>query len=246
MRRWVLPFGVFLIFTAALEILINNGVISKFILPAPSEVYASLITDRGPLFSAFLESGIRSTVALMIATVIGFFGGLLMGSFKSLRYSFEPYTIFFQTVPIIAIAPLLVIWFGFGSKTVIATAVFVSVFPLLNATLFGMTQHNPNLNLLFKVFQASPLKILIKLKVPAIIPHLLSSLKVAAGLGVIGTIVGEFITGTGLGGLMDSAKNQMRLDLLFASVLLSCLLGLCFIIVIYLLTRGPLKRWTYF
>lgn len=246
MKQWVYPFGVFVIFNVVLEALIHNEMISKFILPAPSQIYSTLINDRMILFSAFLESGIRSSIALLIAIAFGFLGGLLLGSFKVLRYGFGPYSVFFQTVPIIAIAPLLVIWFGLGSATVIATAVFVSVFPILNATLFGMTQHNSNFDLLFRVLQVPQLKTLIKLRIPAAIPHLLNSLKVAAGLGVIGTIVGEFITGSGLGGLMDSAKNQMRLDLLFASVLLSCILGLFFVGAIYLLTRGPLKRWTYF
>jgi NitT/TauT family transport system permease protein len=150
-------------------------------------------------------------------------------------------------VPIIAIAPLLVIWFGFGQPTVKASAFIVSLFPILANTLTGLQQTDPQLKELFQLYRPSPLQMILKLQIPSAIPYILTGLRIAVGLSVIGAIVGEFIAGGGLGSLIDSARTQQRVDLVFSGVLMSSALALAMIIVIdtisaFIARRRPLLR----
>ena len=141
------------------------------------------------------------------------------------RRAFYPYAVFFQTVPIISIAPLLVIWFGFGQPTVIASAAIVSVFPIIASTLLGLKSTEPSLLDLFKLYTASNRQTLWMLKIPFALPQIFSGLRIASGLAVVGAIVGEFIGGGGLGSVVDAARTQQKIDRVFAAVLISSLLG---------------------
>lgn len=141
----------------------------------------------------------------------------------------------FQTVPIIAIAPLLVIWLGYGMPTVIAAAFIVSVFPIIANTVSGLLSTDRSLVQLFQMFGASRIQTLVQLRIPSAFPQILTGIKISSGLAVIGAIVGEFISGNGLGGVVDAAKNQQRIDRVFAAVLLASLLGILFFRVLYLL-----------
>jgi len=148
-----------------------------------------------------------------------------------------PYAIFFQTVPIIAIAPLLVIWLGYGLPTVVASSFIVSVFPVIASSVTGLMSTEPILLDLFRLMDASRLQTLFKLRLPAALPQIFSGFRIAAGLAVIGAIVGEFIAGSGLGGLVDASRNQQRVDRVFAAVLLAAILGILFFATLALLTR---------
>jgi NitT/TauT family transport system permease protein len=150
---------------------------------------------------------------------------------------FYPYAIFFQTVPIIAIAPLLVIWLGYGIPTVVASSFIVSVFPVIANSVMGLLGTEPLWLDLFKLMDASRIQTLFRLRVPAALPQIFAGFRIAAGLAVIGAIVGEFIAGTGLGGLVDSARNQQRVDRVFAAVILAAVLGIVYFSLVSLLTR---------
>jgi NitT/TauT family transport system permease protein len=151
-----------------------------------------------------------------------------------LRRAVLPFCIFFQTVPVVALAPLMVIWFGFGEPTVIASAAIVSFFPVLANTLLGFESASPEHRELFRSFRATRLQTLRRLEFPAAIPSILSGLRIASGLAVIGAIVGEFVGGGGLGALIDSARTQQKIEMVFAAVLLSSLLGLFLVAAAYL------------
>ena len=143
-----------------------------------------------------------------------------------IQRAFYPYAIFFQIVPIVAIAPLLVIWFGYGPRAVVAAAAVVSVFPVIANTLAGLLSVDPNLRDLFRLHGASRCATLWKLRLPWALPYLLTGLRIAAGLAVIGAIVGEFVGGGGLGVVVLGAMRQQRTDLVFAAVGYASLLGL--------------------
>src|SRR5213075_2138516 len=118
---------------------------------------------------------------------------VFLSSSRGIQRAFFPYAVFFQTVPIVAIAPLLVIWFGYGMRTVIASAFIVSIFPVIANTLTGLLSTDPALRDLFRLYGASPSATLWKLRLPAALPQILTGLRIAGGLAVIGAIVGEFI-----------------------------------------------------
>jgi len=140
------------------------------------------------------------------------------------------------------IAPLLVIWFGWD-RTVVASAFIVSIFPVIANTLTGLLSTDPALRDLFRLYDAKRLATLFKLRLPFALPHIMTGLRIAAGLAVIGAIVGEFITGSGIGGSIMVSRQQNRVDKVFAGLLLASLLGIVLFTLINLISRLALRHW---
>jgi len=217
--------------------------VPSYLIPAPSEVLRSLIDDRMELILAAWATLSSALVGLLLSFVAGTFFAIVLSSSDLARRAFYPYAVFFQTVPIISIAPLLVIWFGFGQPTVIASAAIVSVFPIIASTLLGLKSTEPSLLDLFKLYTASNRQTLWMLKIPFALPQIFSGLRIASGLAVIGAIVGEFIGGGGLGSVVDAARTQQRIDRVFAAVLISSLLGVVLVGVVNLISALSLSSW---
>lgn len=241
--RVVPPVMSGLIFLALWEGVCRAGWISAFLLAAPSAVFESLTNDAGELFPAFGWTGIAALSGFLISAALGILIGISLMSSRWMFRSFYPYAVVFQTVPIIAVAPLLVIWFGYGLPAVVASALLASLFPVIMATLTGLRAASPELRDLFALYRATPAATLSKLTLPMAVPSVLTGLRISAGLAVIGAIVGEFVGGGGLGSVIDSARTQQRVDKVFASVLLAAALGALFIGCIDMLNRWALARW---
>lgn len=226
-----------------LELLVRHKIVPSYILPAPSEVLRALIVDRNELWTGFFSTAVAAFSGLALSFIVGFFIAILLSLSTSLRRAFLPYATFFQTVPVIALAPVLVIWFGFGRPTVIASAFIVSIFPIIANAILGLQMADPLLLDLFRLHRASRLQTLWKLKLPGSLPAVFGGLRIASGLAVIGAVVGEFIAGGGLGEVVDAARTQQRLDKVFAAVLLSSLLGLLLVVLIDFISRRTLRSW---
>jgi NitT/TauT family transport system permease protein len=219
------------------------GWIPAYLLPAPSEVIDSLIDDRAELALAAWATLSSALTGLLLSFAAGTFFAIALSSSDLARRAFYPYAVFFQTVPIISIAPLLVIWFGFGQPTVIASAAIVSVFPIIASTLLGLKSTEPALLDLFKLYAASNRQTLWMLKIPFALPQIFSGLRIASGLAVVGAIVGEFIGGGGLGSVVDAARTQQRVDRVFAAVLISALLGVVLVGAVNFISAVALGSW---
>jgi NitT/TauT family transport system permease protein len=243
LRTIVPPLLPLVIVVTALELLVRGGWVKAFLVPPPSDVVRSLIIDREELLDAFLQTGSAACIGLVLSFVLGTTFAVFFSLSAFLRRAIYPYAIFFQTVPIIAVAPLIVIWFGFGRPTVIVSAFIVSIFPLIASTLLGLQSTDPQLLDLFDLYSASGFQRLFRLRIPYALPQIFSGLKIASGLAVIGAIVGEFIGGGGLGSVVDAARTQQRIDKVFAAVLVSSLLGLIMLSLINLLSHLLLRRW---
>ena len=155
--RWrvVLPPIIpFVVVTAGVEVLVRSGVIPSYVLPAPSAVFASVVRDFRELSEATWSTTKASVAGFAASGVVGVLIAVALSSSRWVERAFYPYAIFFQTVPIIAIAPLLVIWFGFDLRTVIASAFIVSVFPVIANTLTGLLSTDPALRDLFRLYGA--------------------------------------------------------------------------------------------
>jgi len=240
----VLPPLGFLIFVVLLfEAFLRFDHVPEYLVPRPSSVLKVFIEDTNELARAFYETSMAAGFGFVLSFVVGTMTAIVLSISPLIRRAILPYAIFFQTVPVIAIAPLLVIWFGFGMPTVIASAFIVSIFPIIASTLLGLQSTDPALIELFRLYSASPAKLLLKLKVPFALPQIFSGLRIAAGLAVIGAIVGEFIAGGGLGAVVDVARTQQRTDKVFAAVLLSAALGLIFVSAVNLCGWLALRRW---
>lgn len=227
----------FVLMTAILQFLIQNDVIHESLIPAPGTILKTLTEMRVDYVTAFWET-LRNTLYGLCASI--FVGGLIAIIFSLsdlLKRAILPFAVFFQTVPIIAVAPLLVIYFGFGAPTVVASSFIVSIFPIIANTLMGLESANPAQKDLFRVYQASAFKTLWKLQLPSAYPYIYSGLKVAAGLSIIGSIAGEFVAGGGLGAMIDSARTQQRVDIVFGALILLSIMGLMFMTALNLIHR---------
>ena len=223
--------------------------IPPYLLPTPSAVLRSLLVDsRSDLLAALGWTTLVSLLGFSISAAAGVLVAVALSASVVLRRAIYPYTIFFQTVPIISIAPLLVIWIGAGIGSVAVCTVVVSIFPVIANTLVGLLSTDPALVDLFHLYGAGRLATFWKLRLPWALPYVFSGLRVAAGLAVIGTVVAEFfvgnlIQGAGLGVKIVAAGKVGRTDLMFASVLLACLLGLALFGAVNLAAWLTLRRW---
>jgi NitT/TauT family transport system permease protein len=243
LKKLLPPLIPFVVVTLALEWMVRAGIVAGYLVPAPSAVFRALLDNRDELAAAMAKTSTGALVGFALSTLSGIVIAVLLSSSRAIQRSFYPYAVFFQTVPIIAIAPLLVIWFGYGMKTVIASAFIVSIFPVIANTLQGLLSTDPALRDLFRLYGASAAVTLVKLRFPAALPQILTGLRVASGLAVIGAIVGEFIGGAGLGSVVDVARTQQRVDKVFAAVLLASVLGLALFGLINLISAVTLRRW---
>jgi NitT/TauT family transport system permease protein len=242
-RKFLFPLIPLLIALVGAECLVRFQVIPAFLLPAPSQVVAAVAAEPRIFFTAFLQTAESAFLGLVLSMILGLSFALLLSYSRTVREMFYPYAIFFQTVPIIAVAPILVIWLGYGMPTVIAAAFIVSIFPIIANSVLGLLSTEKEMVALFRMMNASPVQVLFQLRFPFAIPHILGGFKIAAGLAVIGAIVGEFISGSGLGGVVDAARNQQRVDQVFAAVTLAAFLGILFFALISILSKILLKQF---
>ena len=230
------------------ELLVRALAVPAFLLPPPSAIAQATADNASMLANGLVQTGFTAVIGFLLSALIGNLTAWLLGTFRILERAFYPYTLFLQTVPIVTVAPLLVLWFGSGTKAVAVAAFIVSVFPVITGTLSGMRAIDPNLRDLFRLYGAGRLAVLAKLEIPAALPQTVTGLRVASGLAVIGTIVGEFVAGfadgkPGLGIIVLTAYRQLKTDLLFAAVLGSSVLGLGLFASVQLLGHHLLRRW---
>ena len=241
-RQALPPLVPMIVALVGAEVAVQEAWVPAFLVPAPSSIFASIVHDWPELWRATLDTTVAALTGFGMSILIGSSIAITLFSRPWVRRALYPYAVFFQTVPIIAIAPLLVIWFGWD-RTVVASAFIVSIFPVIANTLTGLLSTDPALRDLFKLYDAGRLATLFKLHLPFALPHILSGLRIAAGLAVIGAIVGEFITGAGIGGSIMVSRQQSRVDKVFAGLLLASLVGIVIFAAINSISWLALRRW---
>jgi NitT/TauT family transport system permease protein len=249
LMRVILPPLLVLIASALLaEWVLRWLQVPKYKLPLPSDVWRVALNRHDELMGSLWKTTSAALLGFAASTILGIVTAVLLSTSKLVQRAFYPYTIFFQTVPVVAIAPLLVIWFGAGLQSVATCAFIVSVFPVIANTLSGLLSTDPALRDLFKLYGASHFAMMWKLKLPSALPNIVTGLRIAAGLAVIGTIVGEFVAGVleenpGLGILVVENKKFGQTDMVFAAVITASLLGLAMLCAINLFGYLVLRRW---
>jgi NitT/TauT family transport system permease protein len=219
-----------------------------FLLPTPREVADIAVQRHEDLLASLWTTTKAALIGFFASGVCGIAVGMALAASSLVRRAFYPYTVFFQTVPIVAIAPLLMIWCGPGMGAVSLCAFIVSVFPVIASTLSGLLSTDRALEDLFRLYGASAWARLWKLKLPSALPSIFTGLRVASGLAVIGTVVGEFLVGLfgpgeGLGVRIVAAKKQGHTDEVFAAVLIASLLGLAMFAAINLAAKLLIGHW---
>jgi NitT/TauT family transport system permease protein len=251
-RRLVASFGppVVVLITAVivLELYVRWANPPIYLVPRPSQVLSTLGGERGYVLAALWITTKAALIGFALSAVFGVAMAVVLASSVWIRRAFAPYTVFFQTVPIIAIAPMLSIWLAPGLKAVAACAFIVSVFPVIANTLAGLVSTDPALLDLFRLYGAGRTAAMFKLRLPSALPSVFTGLQVAAGLTVIGTVVAEFLVGElgeeqGLGVVIVSASHNGHSDRVFAAVLLASALGLAMFGSVNLVRRMMLANW---
>ena len=221
--------------------------IKKFVLPGPLLVAKSAVTNIDELWSGFLITGAEAIVGFLCSLSVGTFIACLFSQSPMIRRSLFPYAIFLQTVPIVAIAPLIVIWFGTGFQSVVLVSFIISLFPIITNATAGLLQVDPDLLDLFRLNNATRWQTLSKLRLPSAVPSIITGARIASGVAVIGAIVGEFFAGyvsrKGLGYLILQTAPQLKTDKLFATVIASTLLGLMIFAFVSTIGNFVLTRW---
>jgi len=219
-----------------------------FLVPSPQEVAAAVGENAVSLLLATSVTLKEATLGYLLAIAGGISLAAILSQSKLLERSIYPYAVLLQTVPVVAIAPLIVLWFGYNDLSVVIISLIMSLFPIVNNTLLGLRSTSRNLTELFTLHKAGRFTAFRKLRLPAALPHIIAGLRISAGLSVIGAIVGEFIIGSGnaqggLGVQIVFAQGRMYTALLFAEVIAATLLGFFFFLVVSSIGRMLLKNW---
>lgn len=225
-RDFIIGAVVIMVITAVVEMIVRFFDISPFVLPAPSAVFEEL-AERPQLYleqtwTTFYES----VVGFALATVFGLVGAFLITYSRFLQTILFPLIVLLQIVPKVAIAPLLLIWVGFGIESKIIIALLVAFFPILIDTVTGLRATDKELVDLVRVLRGSKWQEFTKARLPYSVPFMFSGLKVGITLAVIGAIIGEFVgANRGLGYLIVVANTELRLDMSFVAIFLLSVMG---------------------
>jgi NitT/TauT family transport system permease protein len=219
-----------------------------FVLPGPTRTIRAAISNIDRLKIGLRNTFIESVVGISAAIILGVVGSIVMSFSKHIERALFPWAVVLQTTPSVAIAPLIVLWFSPKITNIILITFIIALFPILANTLMGLVSTDPALIDLLRMQGASNLQIFWKIKIPSALPYFFTGLRISAGLGVIGAIVGEMTVGrggeeAGLGYYVMFSSTQLKTDFLFSTILLSTALGVSFFFVAYILSWLALRKW---
>ena len=211
----------------AWEAIVRALHIASFLLPPPSAVLAEILARPAIYWSNFLVTLGGTVAGFAIAGVTGVLMGIVLVYSKGLRAVLYPVIVIAQTAPKIAIAPLLIVWLGYGLLPKLVMVVAVAFFPVVMSTLAGLSSVEKDLLDLVRMLRGGTIQQFVKVAFPQAMPFIFSGLKVAVTLAVIGEIVAEFVAGnTGLGNVIVVANSELNVAMSFAALLLLCAMGL--------------------
>ncbi len=247
MKNFIPPFIVLILFLSIWSIAAHLYNMA-FLLPNPLQVAQAFVTDIDMVIGGLWITFQEALYGYLLAISIGIIFAAIMSQSKILERSFYPYAILLQTLPAVAVAPLIVLWFGFEMKSVIIISLIISLFPIINNTLLGLKSTSINLVELFQMHNSSRFINFFKLRLPAATPNIIAGLRISAGLSVIGAIVGEFIIGSGsegggLGVMIMYAQASMETPLVMALILTATALGFAFFMAVTTLGHYLLHNW---
>jgi NitT/TauT family transport system permease protein len=245
--RLGLPIVVLALVVLCWDLLVRAFAIPPYVLPGPGLVLATLIADAGLLWRSLLVTLTLTFEGFLLAAVGGILLAIAFNQWRLVDYSLYPYAVILQVTPIVAIAPLLLIYLP-QPLAVLVCAWIVAFFPVLANTTLGLNSVDHNLLALFELYKASRWQVLWNLKLPSALPQMLAGLRIAGGLSLIGAVVAEIAAGSagaGSGLAYRIAESGYRLNVprMFAALLLLSLAGVAIFFVLSALTHLVLRRW---
>ncbi|MFC5704433.1 ABC transporter permease [Cohnella faecalis] len=242
------PLAAFVVFAAIWQFgLVLLGT-PAYLLPKPTDIAAAAAENADNLLSSVWTTAYESLLGFLLSIVIGVAFAILLATSRLIEKSIYPYAIILQTIPIVAIAPIIVIWFGAGLNAVVIIAFLIGFFPMLSNTLIGLNSTDQNLRNLFYLYDAGKWQTMWRLRIPAALPYMVGGLKISASLSVVGSIVGEYVAGIGggnggLGFAITSAAIRLQTPYLFACGLSASALGIVFFLIVNQISKWLLSSW---
>jgi NitT/TauT family transport system permease protein len=245
--RIVLPIFVLALIIAVWQAVVSVFAIPPYVLPGPGLVLSTLVADAGLLWRSLLVTLSITFEGFILAAAGGIVLAVAFNQWRAVEYSFYPYAVILQVTPVVAIAPLLLIYLP-QPLAVLACAWIVAFFPVLANTTLGLNSVDHNLLALFELYKASRWQVLWRLKLPAALPQMLAGLRIAGGLSLIGAVVAEIAAGSagaGSGLAYRIAESGYRLNIprMFAALLLLSLAGVAIFFVLSAFSHLMLRRW---
>jgi NitT/TauT family transport system permease protein len=245
---WIWPVATVLVVLVVLEALARTGAVNRLIFPAPTAVIEALIRLFGQAFfwNNFLVTWFEAVAGFALGATLGFAIGTLIGLSNYAKRSLYPLAVAIQSTPQVAIAPLFLIWFGFGIEPRIFFAATTCFFPVLVAVVVGLNTADQDSRTLLRSFGASKWTMYRRLLLPASLPTTFAGIRTSVPLALVGAIVGEFVGGNlGLGVLISTFNAQLQIASSFAIVLVLATLGFGGYVFVEFIDRRVLA-WHYY
>jgi NitT/TauT family transport system permease protein len=242
------PTVTFLLFILGWQVLVRVRGIPFYVLPAPSDIGQALVKDWPLLWSSLLVTLQITLTALSAAILLGLLGAIFFAQSQLIELSLFPLAVLLQVTPMVALAPLIIIWMDNVTAALLICAWIVAFFPILSNTTLGLNSADHNLLDLFRLYRASRWQVLKRLRIPTALPYFLGGLRISGGLSLIGSVVGEFVAGaggrpTGLAYRILEAGYQLEIPRMFAALALVSATGITIFLLITLLSHLLLRNW---
>ncbi len=219
-----------------------------FLVPSPLRVAQVLVSDAPLLFGALYTTLKITLFAFVTATVLGVLVAFAFVQSRAVETAFFPYAVLLQVTPVVAIAPLIIIWVKNPTASLVICATLVALFPIIANTTLGLRSINPGLQAYFRMNRASRLQTLVRLRIPSALPYFFGGLRISSGLALIGAVVAEFVagtggTGTGLAYQILQAGYQLNIPRMFAALVLITVTGVLLFALMAVLSKWALGSW---
>jgi NitT/TauT family transport system permease protein len=242
------PVVVGFVFLLCWQLAVDVSNIPAYLLPGPIKIWQALVAHAPTLFLALWATMKVTFFAFFIATLLGTLTALLFAQSRLLELSLFPYAVMLQVTPIVAIAPLIIIWIKNTELALVVCATIIAIFPIISNATLGLNSVSGNLNNLFTLYRASRWQRLVRLRIPGALPYFFGGLRISSGLALIGAVVAEFVAGTGGQGaglayqILQSGYN-LQIPEMFAALILLTLAGVALFALMVLLSNRVLKSW---
>lgn len=247
-QRTVYPLLVGLVLVAVWQGLVTGLKLPPYLVPSPALMMKTLFTDWAALGLALWVTVKITLLAFATATVVGVLISFLFVQSKAIETALFPYAVLLQVTPIVAVAPLIIIWVKDPTLSMVICAALVALFPIISNTTLGLRSVEPDLLAYFRLNRATRSQTLLRLRIPSALPYFFGGLRISSGLSLIGAVVAEFVAGTGGTGAglayqILQAGFQLNIPRMFAALLLISLTGVALFVLMAWLSRLALGSW---
>lgn len=247
-RQWFLPLLVTTVLLGMWQAWTVIQQVPTYLVPSPWAIAQTLVDDWALLIGSLWVTVKITVLSFIAATVIGALIAFAFVQSRWIEAAFFPYAVLLQVTPIVAIAPLIIIWVKDPTLSLVVCATLVALFPIISNTTVGLRSVNPGLAAYFQLQRATRWQTLVRLRIPSALPYFFAGLRISGGLALIGAVVAEFVagtggTGTGLAYQILQAGYQLNIPRLFAALVLISVTGVAVFALLSALSRWALGGW---